>query len=58
MLTSRELTIFAHGERDSRFIQELRDQLETDIAQSEQVLKPFELSFIDRIKALAGKYIW
>ena len=58
MLTSRELTIFAHGERDSRFIQELRDQLETDIAQSEQVLKPFELSFIDRVKALVGKYIW
>ena len=58
MLTSRELTIFAHGERDSRFIKKLRDQLEADITQSEQVLKPFELSFTDRIKGVVGKYVW
>ena len=58
MLTSCEVTIFAHGERDSEFIKELRDQLEADIAQSEQVLKPFELSFTDRIKGVVGKYVW
>ena len=58
MLTSREITLFAHGRRDERFIRELRHQLEANIALSEQVLKPFELSFIDRFKALAGKYIW
>lgn len=58
MLTSRELTLFAHGRRDDRFINELRDQLETDISQSEPVLIPFELSIMDRVKALAGKYIW
>lgn len=58
MLTSRELTLFAHGEKDSRFIKELRDQLEANIALSEQVLKPFELSFTERVKALAGKYTW
>lgn len=58
MLTSREITLFAHGGRDERFIKELRDQLEADISRSEQVLKPFELSLTDRLKALAGKYIW
>ncbi len=58
MLTSRELTLFAHGDRNSRFIKELRDQLEVNIALSEQVLQPFELSFTDRIKAFVGKYVW
>ena len=58
MLTSREITLFAHSGRDERFIKELRDQLEADISRSEQVLKPFELSLTDRLKALAGKYIW
>ena len=56
--SGRELTIFAHGERDSRFIKKLRDQLEADITQSEQVLKPFELSFTDRIQGVVGKYVW
>ena len=58
MLTSREITLFAHGRRDERFIRELRHQLEADIALSEQVLKPFELSFTDKIKAVVGKYVW
>ena len=39
MLTSREITLFAHGRRDERFIKELRHQLEANIAVSEQVLK-------------------
>ena len=58
MRTSREVTIFAHGESHSKFIKELRDQLGADIAQSEQVLKPCELSFTDRIQAVIGKYVW
>jgi cardiolipin synthase len=58
MLTSREITLFAHGRRDERFIKELRDQLEADIALSEQVLEPYELSFSDRLKGLVGKYLW
>jgi len=58
MLTSREITLFAHGRRDEQFIKELRDQLEADIALSEQVLKPYELSFTDRLKGLVGKYLW
>jgi cardiolipin synthase len=58
MLTSREIALFAHGKRDERFIKELRDQLEADIAMSEQVLKPYELSFTDKLKGLVGKYVW
>jgi phosphatidylserine/phosphatidylglycerophosphate/cardiolipin synthase-like enzyme len=58
MLTSREITLFAHGRRDEQFIKELREQLEADIALSEQVLKPFELSFTDRLKGMVGKYLW
>jgi len=58
MLTSREITLFAHGRSDERFIKELRDQLEADIALSEQVLEPYELSFSDRLKGLVGKYLW
>ena len=58
MLTSREITLFAHGKRDERFIKELRDQLEADIALSEQVLKRFDLSFTDRLKGMVGKYLW
>ncbi len=58
MLTSREVTLFAHGRSDDRFIQELRDQLKTDLAQSEPLLEPFELSFSERIMAVAAKYTW
>jgi cardiolipin synthase len=58
MLTSREIALFAHGRRDERFIKELRDQLEADIALSEQVSEPYELSFGDRFKGLVGKYVW
>jgi cardiolipin synthase len=58
MITSREITLFAHGRRDERFIKELRDQLEADIALSEQVLKPFDLSFTNMLKGMVGKYLW
>ncbi len=58
MLISREITLFAHGKRDEPFIKELRDQLEADIALSEQVLQPFELSFTNKLKGMVGKYLW
>jgi hypothetical protein len=58
MLTSREIALFAHGKRDERFIKELRDQLQADIALSEQVLESYELGFTDRFKGLVGKYLW
>jgi len=58
MVTSREVTVFAHGQSDDRFIRELRDQLKTDLAQSEPVVEPFELSLTDRIMAVAAKYTW
>jgi len=58
MVTSREVTVFAHGQSDDRFIRELRDQLKTDLAQSEPVVERFELSLTDRIMAVAAKYTW
>lgn len=58
MLTSREVTLFVHGKIDDPFIRKLNDQLVSDIAESKQVLKPFHFGFTDRVKALAGKYMW
>ena len=58
MLTSKEITLFVHGVAASRFISELREQLEADIAVSEEVLQPFKLGPLDKIKAAVGKYVW
>ena len=58
MLTSKEITLFVHGVPTSRFISELREQLEADIAVSEEVLQPFKLGLPAKIKAVAGKYVW
>lgn len=58
MVTTREVTLFVHGLPDARFISRLRKQLESDIDESEQVIVPFELGLTDRIRALAGKYLW
>ena len=58
MLTSKEITLFVHGVATSRFIRELREQLESDMAVSEEVLQPFELGPLEKIKAVVGKYFW
>ena len=58
MVTSKELTLFVHGPKDDPFISTLRHQLQADISQCERVLKPYALSFGERIMAVAGKYIW
>lgn len=58
MLTTREVTLFVHGNPDARFISRLRTQLEADIAESEEVTEPFELGLLDRVYAFAGKYVW
>lgn len=58
MVTSKELTLFVHGLKDDPFISTLRHQLQADISQCERVLKPYALSFGERIMAVAGKYIW
>jgi len=58
MLTSRELTLFAHVKPDSPSILKLRNQLDADLAQSVEVRKSFRLSVIDHIKATVGKYVW
>lgn len=58
MLTSKEITLFVHGVATSRFIRELREQLEADIAVSQEVLQPFKLGSLDKIKAVVGKYVW
>jgi len=58
MLTSKEITLFVHGVSTSPFIRKLREQLEADIAASEEVVKPFKLGPLDKVKAVVGKYVW
>ncbi|MFH2218675.1 MAG: phosphatidylserine/phosphatidylglycerophosphate/cardiolipin synthase family protein [Pseudomonadota bacterium] len=58
MKTSREVTLFAHGNPDDAFIRELRDRIDADTAESEEVTTPFELGVFVKIKALVGKYVW
>jgi cardiolipin synthase len=58
MKTSREVTMFFHGNSDDPFIKRLRERLETDLAESEEVLSPFKLGVTGKIKAFFGKYLW
>jgi cardiolipin synthase len=58
MLTSKEMTLFAHVKPDGPEIEKLRTQMEADIAQSTEARDPFQLSFMERIKATVGKYVW
>lgn len=58
MKTSREVTMFVHGKPDDSFIKRLRERLEADMAESEQVLTPFKLGVAEKIKAFFGKYLW
>jgi cardiolipin synthase len=58
MLTSKEATLFVHGERDAPFIRELKETLTADIAASERVTEPYPLGFFDRLIAAVSKYIW
>ena len=58
MKTSREVTMFVHGNSDDPFIKRLRERLEADLAESEEVMTPFKLGGTEKIKALFGKYLW
>ena len=58
MLTSKEITLFIHGDPTSDFIRKLREQIETDIAASEEVVNPFTLGPLEEVKAVVGKYVW
>lgn len=58
MLTSREIVLFVHGRKEDGFIRRLDEQLATDMAAGTRVTKPFELGAAERLKALAGKYVW
>jgi len=58
MKTSREVTMFFHGKPEDPFIKRLHEQLEADLAESEEALIPFKLSVAGKIKAFFGKYIW
>jgi cardiolipin synthase len=58
MKTSREVTMFVHGKPDDPFIKRLRERLEADMAESEEVMTPFKLGASGKIKALFGKYLW
>ena len=58
MLTSKEITLFVHGLSTSSFIRKMREQIETDIAASEEVVNPFTLGPLEQAKAVVGKYVW
>jgi cardiolipin synthase len=58
MLTSKEITLFVHGVPTAPFMRQLREQLEADIAVSEEVVKPFKLGPLAKVKAVLGKYVW
>jgi len=58
MLTSREIVLFVHGEKEDPFIERLRLQLAADMAESRVVTEPYTLSFTQKIRALVGKYVW
>jgi cardiolipin synthase A/B len=58
MLTSKEITLFVHGVPTAPFMRQLREQLEADIAVSEEVVKPFKLGPLAKVKAVVGKYVW
>jgi len=58
MKTSREIMMFFHGNSDDLFIKRLRERLEADLAESEEVLIPFKLGVAGKIMAFIGKYLW
>jgi cardiolipin synthase len=58
MKTSREVTMFFHGNSDDPFIKRKHERLEADLAESEEVLTPFKLGVAGKVKAFFGKYIW
>jgi cardiolipin synthase A/B len=58
MLTSKELTVFVHGNPDEPFLQRLRAQIDADLEKSTEVRESIHLSVMDRINAIVGKYVW
>jgi cardiolipin synthase len=58
MLTSEEITLFVHGASTTPFMRQLREQLEKDIAVSEEVVTPFKLGPLAKVQAVVGKYVW
>ena len=58
MKTSREVTMFVHCKTGDPFIKRLHEQMEADMAESEEVMTPFKLGTSGKIKALFGKYLW
>lgn len=58
MLTSREIVLFVHGREQDPFIYRLGEQLASDAAAGTRVTEAFKLDVIERVKALAGKYMW
>ena len=47
-----------YGNISARTMAGPREQLEADIAVSEEVLQPFKLGLPAKIKAIVGKYVW
>ena len=58
MVTTKEITLFMSGTRNTGFVRELSRNLAADVAASELVEQPFVLSWSDEILAIAVKYVW
>jgi cardiolipin synthase len=58
MLTSKEITLFLSGTETVSFIRELGERLATDIAESQRIETPYALSWIEKVQAVVGKYVW
>jgi cardiolipin synthase len=58
MLTSREVTWFAHAPIGADFVTRLAAQLEDDIRESRRCEAPFELSASEGAMAVVDKYVW
>ncbi|MGD9213111.1 MAG: phosphatidylserine/phosphatidylglycerophosphate/cardiolipin synthase family protein [Desulfobacteraceae bacterium] len=58
MLTSREVTLFFHGQADHPFISRLRGQLVVDILKSEAIKTPYKIDFSSSLKAKFDQHVW
>ncbi|MDH5638860.1 MAG: phosphatidylserine/phosphatidylglycerophosphate/cardiolipin synthase family protein [Nitrospinota bacterium] len=58
LYVSGETVMFAHFKPDHPFIARLNSRLESDIENSKRINDPFRMGYMQKGKALVGKYIW
>ena len=58
MITSGEVTWFVHAPPDSAFIEQLAEQMEADIAESDRRLELYTFGASESVMAVVDKYVW